>query len=328
MAPMSGLGLGTILTAIVTPFDAQLRVDEEAFVALMRHLAAHGSDGFVVAGTTGEASTLTDEEQLRLIELAVRERPTLPGGQGVRASIVAGTGTNDTRHAVFLTEQATALGVDANLSVTPYYNRPSPRGLRAHYEAIAKATDKPVFLYNVPARTATNIGPELLAELAEIERIEAVKQANPDELQPIPGLELYSGDDATFARALDMGGVGVISVASHIVGDEMRRMVQEPQRRAEIDASLRDVFETLFMTSSPTCTKAALNLLGHSAGGLRLPLVEASVDELGAVRAMLVRHGLMSADGAPAPRPASIVAGTRAQGVAAMPDAQAPAQHA
>jgi 4-hydroxy-tetrahydrodipicolinate synthase len=281
--------LGTMLTAIVTPFDADLRVDEEALVALMRHLAQHGSDGFVVAGTTGEASTLTDDEQLGLIELAARERP--PG-----TTIIAGTGTNDTRHAVFLTERASAMGIDAILSVTPYYNRPSPLGLKRHYEAIAKSTDKPILLYNHLGRTGTNIGPELLAELAQIEGIEGVKQANPDELQLIDGLDVYAGDDATFARTLDIGGAGGILVASHIVGDVQRRMVDEPERRAEIDASLRDVYETLFLTSSPTCVKAALNLLGHEVGGVRLPIVEATEDELAAVRAMLTSHGLLGAE--------------------------------
>ena len=163
--------LGTVLTAIVTPFDAAGRVNEESFVALMNHLADNGSDGFVVAGTTGEASTMTDEEQLGLIGLAVAERP--PG-----KTIIAGTGTNDTRQAVFLTERATALGVDAVLSVTPYYNKPSRLGLRRHYEAVAMATDKPTLLYNVPGRTATNMPPDLLAELAQIDVIEGVKQAN------------------------------------------------------------------------------------------------------------------------------------------------------
>jgi len=283
------LELGVVLTAIVTPFDDELRVNEESFVALMRHLAANGSDGFVVAGTTGEAPTLTDEEQLALIGLAVAERP--PG-----VSIIAGTGTNDTRLAVQLTERATELGVDAVLSVTPYYNKPSRLGLRRHYEAVAAATDKPMLLYNIPGRTATNIPPDLLAELAQIDGIEGVKQANDDELQPIDGLALYAGNDGTFARALDLGGAGGILVASHIVGNEMRRMVDEPERRAGIDASLRDVYETLFLTSNPTCTKAALNLLGHDVGGLRLPLVEATDFELAAVRAMLVRHGLLDGD--------------------------------
>jgi 4-hydroxy-tetrahydrodipicolinate synthase len=283
--PMSGLG--TILTAIVTPFDAEGKVNEQSFVALMAHLAENGSDGFVVAGTTGEASTLTDDEQLGLIDLAVRERPA-------GTTIVAGAGTNDTRHAIHLTERATELGVDAVLSVTPYYNRPSPLGLKRHYEAIAKATDKPILLYNIPARTGTNIPAELLEELAQIEHIDGVKQANADELRPIDGLLLYAGDDATFARTLDFGGAGGILVASHIVGNEQRRMVDEPERRAEIDASLRDVYETLFLTSSPTCTKAALNLLGQDVGGVRLPIVEATAQETETVRAMLERHGLLT----------------------------------
>ncbi len=293
---MYGPDLGRILTAIVTPFDEQLRVNEESFVALMHHLAENGSDGFVVAGTTGEASTMTDSEQLGLIELAVAERP--PG-----KTIVAGTGTNDTREAAYLTERATELGVDATLSVTPYYNKPSRLGLRRHYETVAGATDKPILLYNIPGRTATNMPPDLLAELAQIPGIVGVKQANDAELQPIDGLDVYAGNDAAFARTLDMGGAGGILVASHVVGNEMRRMVVEPEHRAEIDASLRDVYETLFLTASPTCTKAALNLLGHDVGGLRLPLVEATAEELEAVRAMLERHGLPIAA-----RPASMPA--------------------
>jgi 4-hydroxy-tetrahydrodipicolinate synthase len=280
--------LGTILTAIVTPFDERQHVNEESFVALMAHLAESGSDGFVVAGTTGEASTMSEEEHLGLISLAVSERPA-------GKTIIAGTGTNDTRQAVHLTERASELGADAMLSVTPYYNRPSPLGLKRHYEAVAAATDKPILLYNIPSRTGTNIPPELLAELAQIDGIEGVKQANAGELQLIDGLELYAGDDATFARTLDMGGTGGITVASHIVGPEMRRMVDEPEHRAEIDESLRDVYSTLFLTASPTCTKAALNLLGHDVGGLRLPLVAATPEETETVWAMLERHGLTPA---------------------------------
>jgi 4-hydroxy-tetrahydrodipicolinate synthase len=279
--------LGAVLTAIVTPFDERNRVNEESFVSLMRRLSEHGSDGFVVAGTTGEASTLTDEEQLGLIGLAVAER-----AEG--KTVIAGTGTNDTRHAVHLTERATELGADAVLVVTPYYNRPSPRGLVRHYQAVASATDKPTILYNIPSRTGTNMPPELLAELAQIENVTGVKQANPEELQLIDGLDLYAGDDATFLRTLELGGAGVISVASHIVGEEMHRMVDEPESRAEINESLQDVFSTLFLTSNPTCTKAALNLLGYDAGGLRLPLVEATADETAAVREMLERHGLLA----------------------------------
>jgi 4-hydroxy-tetrahydrodipicolinate synthase len=278
--------LGAILTAMVTPFDAQERVDEEAAVNLMHHLADHGSDGLVVCGTTGEATTLSDDEHVAMIELAVRE-------MGDRLSIIAGAGSNDTRHAVHLTERCTAAGADAILSVTPYYNKPNRRGIVRHYEEVAKATDKPVLLYNIPARTGTNMAPDLLAELAQIEHIDGVKQANDDELQPIDGLDVYAGNDGTLARALDLGGPGGVLVASHVVGDEMRRMVDEPEHRAEIDASLRDVYDTLFLTANPICTKAALNMLGVRVGGLRLPLVEASEDEAAAVRAMLERHGLL-----------------------------------
>jgi 4-hydroxy-tetrahydrodipicolinate synthase len=310
------MNLGTILTAIVTPFDAHGAVNEESFVALMRHLASNGSDGFVVAGTTGEASTLTEREQLRLIELAVAERP--PG-----KTIVAGTGTNDTRQAVHLTEKATALGVDATLSVTPYYNKPSRLGLLRHYEAVAAATDKPVILYNIPGRTATNMPVDFLTELAQIDGIEGVKQANAAELQLIDGLEIYAGDDATFARTLDMGGAGGICVASHLVGNEMQRMAAEPARRAEIDASLRDVYETLFMTASPTCTKAALNLLGHDVGGLRLPLVEATEEETVAVRAMLARHDLL--DGATGLQPTNPAGELPPSGRRRMTDPESPA---
>jgi 4-hydroxy-tetrahydrodipicolinate synthase len=279
--------LGTVITAIVTPFHEDGSLDEETFVALLHHLADHGSDGFVVCGTTGEAPTLSDEEHLRVIELAVQERPG-------DVPIIAGTGSNDTRHAVHMTERATQLGVDATLSVTPYYNRPNRRGIKAHYEEIARATDKPIVLYNIPGRTATNMPPDLLAELAQLPNISAVKQANGDELGPVDGLEVYAGDDGNFARCLDFGGAGGILVASHIVGDEMRRMVDEPENRAEIDASLRDVYETLFMTASPTCTKAALTMLGLIPGEhLRLPMVPADDSERAAVRSMLERHGLL-----------------------------------
>jgi 4-hydroxy-tetrahydrodipicolinate synthase len=286
---MAGMmDLGTVLTAIVTPFDADGNVDADSFVALMHHLAAHGTEGFVVCGTTGEAATLTDEEHLGLIELAVKERPA-----GV--SIIGGTGSNDTVHAVKLTRRATEIGVDATLSVTPYYNRPSPLGIRRHFEEVAKATDRPIILYNIPIRTGVNMPPALLEELAQIDHVEALKQSNPAELQLIDGLALYSGDNETFAQTLDMGGAGGILVATHVVGDQMSEMARDPQRRHEIDASLQDVYKTLFMTASPTCTKAALNLLGHKVGGLRLPLVEATEDELAAVRAMLERHGLLPA---------------------------------
>jgi 4-hydroxy-tetrahydrodipicolinate synthase len=284
-------GLGAILTAIVTPFDDDLAFDEQRFVDLLHHLAAHGSDGFVVCGTTGEASTLTDEEHLRVVELAVQERP--PG-----ATIVAGTGSNDTRHAVHLTERATALGVDAVLSVTPYYNKPNRRGIKRHYEEIARATDKPIILYNIPSRVVVDVPNDLLAELAQIEHVEYVKQANNDNLALVDGLEVYAGNDELLAPTLDLGGCGGICVASHLVGDEMRRMVDEPERRAEIDASLRDLYAAMGVTTNPIPVKAALEMAGHPVGGLRLPLVEADEHERAQIRAALERHGLLASAGA------------------------------
>lgn len=280
--------LGTILTALVTPFDAELRVDEDATVRLMEHVVANGSDGLVICGTTGEAATLTDEEHLRVIELAVQEM------RG-RATIVAGVGSNDTRHAVHLTERATALGVDGLLHVTPYYNRPNERGIKAHFAACASATDKPIMLYNIPLRTGRDMSNELLAELAqELDNVVAVKQANPDNLALIDGLDLYAGDNETFCETLELGGVGGVLVASHIVGAEFRRMVDEPEQRRAIHDELTDLFAALAVAPNPIGIKAALNLLGHRVGGLRLPMVEADERELGVIRAALERHGLLA----------------------------------
>jgi 4-hydroxy-tetrahydrodipicolinate synthase len=285
-------GLGAILTAIVTPFDDDLNVDEQAFVDLLQHLAGHGSDGFVVCGTTGEASTLTDEEHLRVVELAVQERPA-----GV--SITAGVGSNDTRHAVHLTERATALGVDAVLSVTPYYNKPNRRGIVRHYEEVSKATDVPIVLYNIPSRVVVDVPNDLLAELAQLDHVEYVKQANNDNLAPVDGLGIYAGNDDILLRTLEIGGCGGICVASHLVGDEMRRMVDEPESRAEIDASLRDIYAAMGVTTNPIPVKAALEMAGHKVGGLRLPLVEADEDERAQIRAVLERHGLLTSAGTP-----------------------------
>lgn len=284
---MGRMSLGAVLTAIVTPFDEQGKVDEDAFVALLKHVCAHGSDGVVVCGTTGECPTLTDEEHLALIELACDERPA-------GKTIIGGTGSNDTRHAIHLTEQASSYGVDAVLSVTPYYNKPNLRGLKAHYEAVAGATDKPVILYNIPGRVVVNVPPDALAELGQIERVDYVKQANADELQPIEGLGIYAGDDTSFRKTLEIGGVGGILVASHLVGEEMAEMVTaDATRRAEIDDRLRPFFECLGVTTNPIPIKKALELCGHPVGGLRLPLVEADEAETAVVREALAGLGLL-----------------------------------
>jgi 4-hydroxy-tetrahydrodipicolinate synthase len=286
MAPVADIG--TIITAIVTPFDDRLAVDEEAFVAVMRHLAANGSDAVVVCGTTGEAPTLETPETLRLFELAVAERP-----EGM--AIIAGTGSNDTKHAVHLTEAATERGVDAVLSVTPYYNKPSRRGLRRHFEEVARATDKPIVLYNIPSRTALDMPNDLLAELAQIEHVEYVKQANHDNLAKIDGLRIFAGNDDMLADVLDLGEAGGILVASHVVGPEMRRMVDEPENRREIHDSLAEVFSAMFCTASPAPVKAALAMIGLPVGGVRLPLVEIDESEAEIVRGALERHGVLQA---------------------------------
>ncbi len=280
-------GLGAILTAIVTPFDAGGRVDERAFVALMGHLASHGSDGVVVAGTTGEAATLDDEEHLGLIALAARERPHPD------FTIVAGVGSNDTRHAVALTAAACELGADALLSVNPYYNRPNRRGLLAHYGEVSRTADRPIVLYNIPQRTGADLSNELLAELAQLEHVDAVKQANNSQLALVDGLELYAGNDDILARTLDLGGAGGILVASHVVGPQMRRMVDEPERRPSIAQELEGVLAALGIAPAATTVKAALGLLGHPVGAPRLPYVEVSEEELSIIRTALAALDLI-----------------------------------
>ena len=284
---MCAVRVGGIITAMVTPFDERGRVAEEAAAALVRHLLASGSDGLVVAGTTGEGSTLSDEEKLTLLEIVIAEA----GG----ALVIAGTGSNDTAHSVELTERATALGADGVLVVTPYYNKPNRRGIRAHFEAVAAATDKPVVVYNIPARCVVDIPNDLLRELAEIPNVTAVKQARFTDVEPIEGLDLLAGNDEMLAEVLDKGGTGGILVASHIAGREMRRMIDEPESRAEIDESLRPLFQAMGATVNPIPVKTALRLLGHDVGGFRLPMIEASPEEEAVVRGALEGHGLLSA---------------------------------
>lgn len=277
---------GTVLTAVVIPFDANGAVDEDAFVRILEHLAATGSDGVVVAGTTGEASTLTDEEHLAVIELAVHERPD-------DFTVIAGTGSNDTHHACQLTAKASALGVDGILSVTPYYNRPPRRGVIRHFEEVAKSTDLPILVYNIPVRTGTDMPNDLLAELGQIENIVGVKQSNDDNLAMVDGLQLYAGNDDVFAKVLDLGGSGGVLTATHVVGPEFKRMVDEPQNRAAIHESLLPVFEALAVAPAASANKAALNLMGLPGGHVRLPYVDCDESETATIRAMLEERGLV-----------------------------------
>jgi 4-hydroxy-tetrahydrodipicolinate synthase len=282
--------LGSIITAVVTPFDAQGRVDELAAVALLRYLMQHGSDGVVVCGTTGEAATLDDAEHLAFIELMVNEmRASHPHGK-----VIAGVGSNDTRHAVKLTEAATAYRPDALLSVNPYYNRPSRLGIVRHYEAVNGSTDLPIVLYNIPQRTGADMSNDLVAELAQsFEHIVGLKQANPDNVAKIDGVQLYAGNDDLLATVLDLGEPGGILTGSHLFGDEMKRMVTEPENRAQIDASLSDVYRDLAIAPAACSLKAALKMIGVSVGGPRLPYVELDDSEAAVIQALLERHGLL-----------------------------------
>jgi 4-hydroxy-tetrahydrodipicolinate synthase len=289
--------LGEILTAIVTPFDRDGAVDFDAFRALARHVVDHGSDGLVVCGTTGESPTLSDDEKLELFRVAVDE----VGGD---ATVVAGTGTYDTRHSVHLTEEASEIGVDGVLVVTPYYSKPPQRAIVEHFRAVAAATELPVVVYNIPARVVVNIEPETIEQLAQIENVRAVKQANADLEQArriaATELDLYAGDDPLLLPFLELGGVGVISVTAHIVGDRMKELVTafragDRDRAAEIDRELAPASELLTVQTNPIAIKAALRLLGHEVGGHRLPLVEADAAETARIRGLLERQGLLVA---------------------------------
>lgn len=282
--------IGGVLTAMATPFDDDGAVDHAAAAKLAGHLLANGSDGLVVAGSTGEAATLDDDEQVALLR-AVRAEV------GDDVMLICGSGTNDTRHSVNLTRAVDRAGADAMLVVTPYYNKPNEAGMRAHVEAVAAATEKPIVLYNIPSRTVINVPPEQLAALAEIDNVVAVKQANSDELEPIDGLAVLAGNDDIFLRTLELGLAGGILVASHIVGPqlaEMRDLVAagEPERAREIDAGLHDLYAALGVTTNPMPLKAALEMLGVCSGRMRLPMVPCDEAQRAVVRAALERLDL------------------------------------
>jgi 4-hydroxy-tetrahydrodipicolinate synthase len=287
--------LGEVLTAIVTPFTRDGSVDLDSFRGLARHLVDNGSDGLVVTGTTGETPTLTDDERFELYAAALDE-------VGDRATVVAGTGTNDTRHSIHLTEKAHELGVDAFLIVTPYYSKPPQRGIVAHFEAVAAATDRPIVAYNIPSRVVINIEPDTISRLAEIENVNAVKQALDDLTQARhiveEGLDLYAGDDDLILPFLELGGMGGICVHTHVVGPQVKELVRlwkagEHEAARELDRQLLPAIELLRVVGNPIAIKAALNLLGHDVGGHRLPLVEASHDERDRIRGCLARLGLL-----------------------------------
>lgn len=282
---------------MVTPFAEDGSVDEAAARSLARHLVENGSHGIVVAGTTGESPTLTDEEDGALLRAIVDEV-----GEG--ATVICGTGTNDTRHSQELSAAAAENGADAVLVVTPYYNKPNRAGILAHYEAVADAAGIPVIAYNIPSRVVVNVGKDLLEEMAQIDHVVAVKQANNDEIGPIEGMTVLAGNDDIFLRCLETGGAGGITVASHIVGNEMRAIYDaatagEMGRAAELDAEIRPVYDALGLDTNPIPVKAACEMLGLiPSARMRLPMVEADDTVRAGVRKALEARGLLTASAA------------------------------
>ena len=286
---------GEVLTAIVTPIDRDGAVADRRFRALARHLVHNGSDGLVVAATTGESPTLSDQEKIVLWEAAVEEI-------GDRATVIASTGTYDTHHSVELTKAAHGAGVDGFLVVTPYYNKPPPRGIVEHFKAVAAVSDKPIVVYNIPQRVVVNIEPDTMIELAAIPSVQAVKQATEDldqarRIVAETDLVLFAGSDHLVYPFLELGGAGGILVYAHLVGARVKEMIRlhregDAEGARAIDEELKPVVDVLGVTINPIPVKAALNLLGHEVGGLRLPLVEASEAELAQIRSGLERAGL------------------------------------
>src|SRR5919197_1147099 len=296
-----GRVLGEVLTAIVTPFARDGSVDFQRFRELAEHLVERGSDGLVVAATTGESPTLTDDERFELFRVAV-------DAIGGRATVVASTGTYATAHSVHLTREAHDIGVDGFLVVAPYYNKPPARGIVEHFRAIADVSDKPIIVYNIPSRVVVNIEPETMVELAAIPTVRAVKQANDDIAQARrivddAQLDLYAGDDILVLPFLEVGGVGGVCVHTHVAGSQVKAMIiafreGEAETARQLNEVIEPVYELLKVQTNPIAIKAALNLLGHDVGGLRLPLVEADEGEIARVRDCLERLGVLSAAGA------------------------------
>jgi 4-hydroxy-tetrahydrodipicolinate synthase len=284
-----------VITAMATPFHEDGGLDDAGVRRLARHLVENGSHGLVLAGTTGEAPTLSDDEKMALYR-AVRDE------LGDEATLIVGTGSNDTLHTVELTKIAAEAGADAAIVVTPYYNKPNRAGLLAHYGTVSEV-GLPIVLYNIPSRTALNIAPDLLSELGRLPNLVAVKQANDEELGPIEGLDVLAGNDGVFGRTIEFGGAGGILVASHLVGLQMREMWEAGQegdldRVRQIDADLQPIYEAMAVTANPIPVKAALKMLGLiESDTLRLPMVPATEEQRQAIRPALETAGILAAAG-------------------------------
>jgi 4-hydroxy-tetrahydrodipicolinate synthase len=289
---------GGLITAMVTPFDSDGRVELGAAQKIAAWLLDNGSEGLVVTGTTGEGPTLSDQEKVAVWRAVVE-------AVGDRGSVIAGSGTSDTAHSIHLTEQAEKAGCDAALVVTPYYNRPPQSGLVAHFQAVARATALPILLYDIPVRTGRKIDHATLLTLAETPNIVGVKDAAGDVqgaarlvAQAPEGFEVYCGNDADTLPWLSIGAVGVISVASHVAGSKMAEMMGaywagDADKARRLNAELIGVYDVMNITANPIPVKAAMELAGHPAGPPRLPLPEATPDEVARIREVLRSAGLV-----------------------------------
>lgn len=286
------MNFGHVLTAMVTPFDAHGEIDFPATENLINYLLANGTGGLIVSGTTGESPTLSEQEKVDLFKFAVE----VVNG---RAPVIAGTGSNNTRGSIELTKLAEEAGVDGIMLVAPYYNNPSQEGLYQHFKTIAEATTLPVILYNVPGRSVVNIDVDTVIRLSKVDNIVSIKEANGnlDAMAEIitrtpEDFSLYSGDDSLTLPALLIGGVGVISVSAHILGNDMQEMIAHfnsgnHQKAAKIHGELLPKIKALFAAPSPSPVKAALNLKGIPVGGVRLPMIPLNEEELNTLRRAL-----------------------------------------
>lgn len=289
---------GKVITAMITPFNEDRSVDYSSAVALAQHLVANGSDGLVVAGSTGESATLSKEEKLTLFRI-IKE------AVGDKASIIAGTGSNDTAASIALTEAVAKLNVDGAMVVGPYYNKPPQEAFYQHFAAIAKASDVPLILYNVPGRTASNIAPATIARLAELPSVAAVKEASGslDQVSEIirltnGRLAVYSGDDSLTLPILAVGGAGIISVASHLIGNRLQEMVTaffqgNLSLAQQIHLELFPLFKAMFLTTNPIPVKTSVHFLGLSKNIFRLPMIEASPEEAAQLRKIMNEFQLL-----------------------------------
>jgi 4-hydroxy-tetrahydrodipicolinate synthase len=281
---MSATSFGRVITAMVTPFDQEGNVNYAIAEKLADYLVNHGSDGLVVCGTTGESPTLSWKEEYELFRV-------VKNAVGDRAKVIAGTGSNCTAEAIEATAEAAQLGLDGTLQVVPYYNKPPQAGLYEHFKAIATANpDLPMMLYNIPGRTGQNMTPETIARLAEIPNIVAVKEASGNleaacKIRTLTDADfaIYSGDDFLTLPLLTCGAIGVVSVASHLVGEQIQTMIRsftegKTQEAIAMNLRLFPLFKGLFVDTNPIPVKAALNLKGWDVGGLRLPLQTLSLD--------------------------------------------------